>query len=159
MISRRPGARNGPKTPTSEFCRSWGPFWANRLLTKFDRVRNADPVNLFGVPCATGVRDMAVFFGGGVGAILSVGDRFSRLGTRPTKKCFGRNSAPPVGFRDSLPHQNHVRVAHLCYFDDVGWFHPSFSRNSPFTGFWRGLSTSGPQPTKTIWTRKRSKKC
>ena len=40
-----------------------------------------------------------------------------------------------------LAHLNRVRVAQLSHVDDVGWFHPSFLRNSRFTVFWRGLGT------------------
>ena len=50
-----PEARNGPKTPEKWISRSWGPFWAKRPPTKFDRMLNEDPVNpVWGSMCPWG---------------------------------------------------------------------------------------------------------
>ena len=107
------------------------------LPTKFDRMLNADPVNpVWGRTCPWDPRYGR--FGEGLGAVSSVGAQFCQLGTQPTKNCFGRNLAPPV-LGIFLAHQNRVPVSQLSCSDDVGWFHASFSRNSRFTGFWRGL--------------------
>ena len=52
---------SGPKTNQKRrkggFSRSWGPFWANRPPTKFDRMRNPDAVNPVWSPmCPWGTR-------------------------------------------------------------------------------------------------------
>ena len=73
---------------------------------------------------------------GGLGAILSVGDRFCLLGTQPTKNRCSRNSAPPGVFGIFLARLNRSCGARLSYYENVGWVCPSFSRNSRFTGFW-----------------------
>ena len=70
---------------------------------------------------------------------MSVGDRLCWLGTQPEKNRFGCNSAPTASFPGFLADQNHVHVAQLSCSDNVGQCHPSFSRNSLFTCFWRGL--------------------
>ena len=108
------------------------------------------------------------FFGGGLGAVSSVGYRFCRLGTEPTKNHFGRTSAPPASFGKFgifLAHRNRVCVAQISCSDDVGWFHPSFSRYSLFTGFCRGLgeflgeisrppgARNGPKMPKNVFSR------
>ena len=101
-------------------------------------------------------------FWGALRAISSVGDRFCRLGTQPTKLSFGRNSEPPASFGNVVAHRNRVWVAQLSYSDNVGGFQPSFSRKSRLTGFWRGLGTernSGPQPTKKNLDPEKIEKC
>ena len=154
------GAQNGPKTPKSGFFQFWGPFWAKRPPTKFDRMVNAAPVSpVWGPMCPWGPANGRFFWG--LGAILSVGDRFCRLGTQPTKIRFGRNSAPPGSFGNVLAHRNRICVAQLSYSDNAGGFHPSFPGDSRFTGFWRGLGTwrnSGPKLTKRISPKKIQKK-
>ena len=51
--------------------------------------------------------------------------------------------------RNLLAQRNRLHVAQFSYSDDVEWFQPSFSRNSQFTGFWRGLGTYRiPGPTR-----------
>ena len=91
-------ARNGPKTAKSGFSRSWGPFWARRPPTKFDLRAICGPSK----PCLGSHVSLGPGiwpFGGGLGAVSSVGDRLCLLGTQLTKKThFGRNSAPPGRF-------------------------------------------------------------
>ena len=139
-ISRPPGAPNGPKTRKSGFSRSWGPFWAKCLQTKFDCMLNADPVNpVRGPTCPWDPRYGR--FGGGWGP-------FRRLGTGCV--CWEPNRQKTVSsltrrhrsvFGNVLARRNCVCVAQFSYSDDVGGFHLSFSRKSRFTGFWRGLGT------------------
>ena len=95
------GSVQGPKE--AEKCQNWiFPLLAAVLdETSTDRIclhgqcRPSEPC-LHGVPCVPGAQDMAVLGDGGGhfaiwGAVLSVG-------TEPTKKHFGRNSAPPECF-------------------------------------------------------------
>ena len=115
------GARNGPKTPESGFSRSWGPFWAKRQVTKYDRMLNADPLNPVWAPmCPWGPRYECS--GGAWGP-------FRRLGTGCVGS--GPNRQNPVSaatrrHREVLAHRNRARVAQLSYSDNVGWFYPSF---------------------------------
>ena len=44
-------------------------------------------------------------------------------------------------FGNVLAHRNRVPAAQLSYSDNVGGFHPTFSRKWRFAGFWRGLGT------------------
>ena len=78
--------RPGPKWAknTQKWIFPWGPICAKPPLTKFDRMLNVDPVNpVWGSMCPWGPGCGGF---GGLGAILSAGDRFSRLGTQLTKK-------------------------------------------------------------------------
>ena len=53
--------------------------------------------------------------------------------------------------RNVLAHRNLVRVAHFSHPDNVGGFHPSFSRKSRFTvfgGVWAFTEIPGPNRQK-----------
>ena len=101
---------------------------------------------MFGVPCVPGARDMAVLGGDGGhfvswGLVLSVGD--------PTdKKTFSAVTwRHRVVFGNGLAHRNCVRLPQLSYSDNVGEFHPSFSRNRDllvFGGVWALREGPGP---------------
>ena len=130
-------AKNWPKTPKSGFSRSWDPLWAKRPPNQFDRMPNADPMNpAWGPTCPWEPRYGR--FAGGLGAVSSVGDRFRWLGTQPTKNRFATRHHRPV-FGIFLAQRNRVCVAQLSCCDEVACFHTSFSRNSRFPGFRRGL--------------------
>ena len=66
-----------------------------------------------------------------------------------------------------MAHRNRVRVEQLSGSDEVGWFHPSFARNSRLTVFWRVWRTErnlaaarGPKLAKNtqkwaFWAKRR----
>ena len=88
---RHPGPEMGQRRRKSGFSRSWGPFWAKRPPTKFDRMLNADPVNLvWGPMCPWGPRYGPFFFGGGAKILNTLFLlRFQRAHFRRKQSDFG----------------------------------------------------------------------
>ena len=86
-----PGPEPGQKHQKSGFSWSWGPFWAKRPPTKFDRILNADPVNpVRGPMCSWDPRYGRWGGGGGRhfvdwGPVLSVVDATKR-NSNPKKR-------------------------------------------------------------------------
>ena len=81
-------------------------------------------------------------FWGALGAVSSVGERFSLLGTQPTTNHFGHNSAPPGSFGEFCGSSElRSRCAtfvqpRLPMVRPPVPLHPSISRKSRFRGFW-----------------------
>ena len=103
---------------------------------------NADPVNPVWRPTCPWDPGYGRLGGGGGGGwrhfVSWVRRIFCRLGTRQktVSTVTGRHRRI---FGIILAHRTRVRVAQISYYNNVGWFHPSVSGKSRFTGFWRGL--------------------
>ena len=100
---------------------------------------------------------MAVL-GGGLGAVSSVGERFCRLGSQPTKNRFGRNSAPPASFSGifwliGTALRNLVALTRLGGFTRVFREIRDLLVFAGVSGTWRNFAAAGAQngPNAQKW--------